>query len=592
MTQAEKLEALRNIMRAHKIDGLFVPRTDEFQGEYVPASAERLFWATGFSGSWGTALIGQTRAALIVDGRYTVQAAKETKGTGINLLPPDNDKLAVFLARFKKGSILAFDPWVTSVAEARRLHKLVAEAGHKLIANRQNLVDAAWPNRPAPPAEPIYNHPKKFAGFDAKHKLALIAETLKNKNCNCVFLTDPHSVAWALNIRGSDVSHTPIALLRAMVFKNATARLFIEKSRVLRPIAGHITLEHPDQFETSLRQLGQKKQTVMIDAGVCPEAVRAILAKAKATIIEHQDPCVLPRARKNLTEQNGARKAQIRDGAALANYLAWLDEHARTGSLTEIAAQAKLEVFRRATGQLEDLSFGSISASGPNAALPHYHAIGKTGRTLKRNEIYLIDSGGQYRDGTTDVTRTIIIGEATAAMKSHNTLVLKGMIAVSSARFPAGTTGIQLDALARAALWQHGFDFDHGTGHGVGSYLSVHEGPARISKAGHVVLEPGMILSNEPGYYLKGKYGIRIENLLLVKPPEKRKGGDRAMLSFETLTFAPIDKHLIDEELLTKAEIHWLDSYHAEVHHKIGALVNDDTRPWLAAACASFTRRS
>jgi Xaa-Pro aminopeptidase len=353
-----------------------------------------------------------------------------------------------------------------------------------------------------------------------------------------------------------------------------------------------VKLLHPDQFEASLAQLAKTKQKAMIDPALCPEAIRVMLYNAKVETVEDHDPCLLPRARKNSVEQNGARRAHLRDGAALANYLAWLDVAAASGGITEIAAQNKLEGFRRETGKLQDLSFGSISASGPNAALPHYHAVGKTGRRLRMNEIYLIDSGGQYRDGTTDVTRTVINGEATLEMKRHNTLVLKGMIAVSIARFPAGTTGVQLDAMARAALWQNGCDYDHGTGHGVGSFLSVHEGPARISKAGTVALEPGMILSNEPGYYLKGKYGIRIENLLRVKPSAKPKGGDRAMLSFETLTFAPIDKRLIDEELLTKTEIHWLDEYHAEVLRKIGSLVNEDVRPWLEASCAPLTRRS
>ncbi len=592
---SQRLTELRKLMRSNGIDGLFVPRTDEFQGEYVPASAERLQWVTGFSGSWGMALIGQKRAALIVDGRYTVQAAKETKGTSIERLPPDNAKLTIFLSGFKRGATLAFDPWVTSIAEARRLQTLVEAARHKLLPSKANLIDQVWHDRPAPPLAPIYAHPVSMSGLATEKKLALISETLRSKGCDCVVLTDPHAVAWALNIRGSDISHTPIALLRGLVYKNGTARLFIDKSRCPRAVwdglGKKVRLAGPDDLEQTLIQLGKTKQKILVDPSFCPEAIRVILSKAKVQIVEDQDPCVLPRACKNKTEQNGARRAHIRDGAALANYLAWLDKTAPAGALTEIAAQNQLQHFRRATGKLEDLSFGSISAAGPNAALPHYQAKGKTGRTLRRNEIYLIDSGGQYRDGTTDVTRTVIIGEASADMKRHNTLVLKGMIAVSMARFPTGTTGIQLDALARAALWRHGFDFDHGTGHGVGSYLSVHEGPARISKAGHVALQPGMILSNEPAYYRQGKYGIRIENLLLVKPQAKPKDGDRPMLSFETLTFAPIDKRLIEQDLLTKAEVHWLDSYHAEVLRKIGSIVNEDTRPWLEDACAPLKRR-
>jgi Xaa-Pro aminopeptidase len=592
----ERLSALRDEMRRRKYDGLFVPRTDEFQGEYVPTSAERLSWLTGFSGSWGMAVIGQKRAALIVDGRYTIQAAKETKALPIELLSPEPERLASFLAGFKKGAILAFDPWVTSVAEARRLNTLVSAARLKLVPANANLVDAVWTDRPAAPSAAVYHHPKTYAGQSSIDKLALIAQLLKAKRCDGVVLTDPHSVAWALNIRGGDVAHTPLALLRALVFKNGTARLFVDRSRCSKAVTDafgkHVTCESAEALQSSLMALGKKKQTVLIDPGICPEAVRVMLQRAKVRIIEDQDPCVLPRACKNITEQNGARLAQVRDGAALSNFLAWLDLRATEGDLAEIPAAEKLESYRRATGKLEDLSFGSISASGPNAALPHYHAVGKTGRKLGINEIYLIDSGGQYRDGTTDVTRTVIIGTPTTDMKRHNTLVLKGMIAVSLARFPAGTTGIQLDSMARAALWQHGFDFDHGTGHGVGSFLSVHEGPARISKAGHVALQPGMIVSNEPGYYRKDHYGIRIENLLLVKPATKPKGGDRSMLSFETLTFAPIDAHLIEDDMLTKAEIHWLDQYHEEVLRKLGSLVNEETKPWLTQACAPLRGRS
>ena len=593
---AKRIATLRSLMKADKVDCLVVPRNDEYLGEYVPAAAERLLWLTGFSGSAGTALVGLKRAALIVDGRYTVQAAQETKGLSIDLLPPDTPKLEEFLAGFKRGMTLAFDAWNTSMAEARRLQKLADKTGLRLKALNVNLVDVAWTDRPAVPSDSIYLHPLIYSGLSTEKKLALLADTLTAKGCDCALLTDPHSVAWALNIRGSDVSHTPIALLRALVFKDGIARLFIDKRRcpdvVLKAFGKHVRVEHPDRLEFVFSHLKKKRQTVLVDPTLCPEAIRTVLHRLNVNIIEDQDPCILPRARKNRVEQNGARHAHIRDGAALSNYLAWLESAASSGSLTEIAAQNKLESFRRVTGKLKDLSFGSISASGPNAALPHYHAVGKMGRTLRRNEIYLIDSGGQYLEGTTDLTRTVIIGEASAITKRHNTLVLKGMIAVSMARFPAGTTGVQLDAMARAALWQNGYDFDHGTGHGVGSFLSVHEGPARISKAGTVALEPGMILSNEPGYYLKGKYGIRIENLLLVKPASTPKDGDRKMLSFETLTFAPIDKRLIDDTLLTKAEIHWLDEYHAEVFSKIGSFVNDDTRSWLVEACAPLTRRS
>ena len=590
---ATRLSALRKHLKAQKLDGVFVPRTDAFMGEYVPTSDERFRWITGFSGSAGFALIGLTQGALVVDGRYTLQAPKETKGTNLKVLSLEAAELSQFLSGFRNGSTLGFDPWVTSVAEARRLMKAVEAAGHKLVATSGNMVDAVWADRPTPPANPVVVHPLRLAGQAVDEKLALLAKVLRDKNCGAVVLTDAHSVAWAFNIRGSDIGHTPLALLRAIIFKDGTAQVFVEKSRC--PAGGlgkGVKLVAPSQFTATLSGLAKKHWPVMIEAAQCPEAIRAILAKAKIAIVEDVDPCSFPRARKNAAEQAGSRRAHVRDGAAVANFLAWLDGAAADGSLTEVAAQVKLHDFRKATGKLKDLSFGTISAAGANAALPHYHSVGKTGARLKRDQIYLIDSGGQYEDGTTDITRTLIIGSPNAEMKRHNTLVLKGMIAVSMARFPAGTVGVQIDALARAALWRDGFDFDHGTGHGVGSYLSVHEGPARISKAGHVALEPGMILSNEPGYYKPGRYGIRIENLLLVTPPAKIKGGERAMLGFETLSFAPIDKRLIDESLLTKAEKHWLDEYHAEVLRKIGGGVLPETKPWLELACAPLTKRA
>jgi len=328
---------------------------------------------------------------------------------------------------------------------------------------------------------------------------------------------------------------------------------------------------------------------VSIDPQSCPHAIVQTLAKSGATIREASDLCILPRAMKNKTELNGARKAHKRDGAALCNFLSWLATHTQTSKLTERQAQDKLTEYRNSTGKLVDQSFGTISASGPNAALPHYHVTGKSGRTLQHNQIFLIDSGGQYRDGTTDITRTVIIGNATQDMREKFTLVLKGMIAVSTARFPEGTTGAQIDTLARAALWQHGLDFDHGTGHGVGSFLSVHEGPARISKAGNVALRPGMILSNEPGYYRPGHFGIRIENLLIVQNPRKRHGQERPMLSFETLSYVPIDKNLIDSKLLTRAELQWLDAYHAKAFQMHADSVEPAAQAWLESACQKLT---
>jgi Xaa-Pro aminopeptidase len=590
-----RVALLQSTIRKARIAGLFVPRSDEFLGEYVPSSAERLNWISGFSGSWGTALLSLKKAALIVDGRYTIQAAKESPD--FELLSPENGALQIFFKKnFRKSSAIGFDPWTTSIAEARRLRKLLNHLELKFFATPSNLVDSIWQDRPASPATPIYLHPLSVAGNSHTMKLKAVTKHLIEQGLDATILTDPHSVAWALNIRGNDIGHTPLALVRAIVYRTSKVDLFIDSSRctpqLLKVLGNDIRCQNPGDFRTILSKLAKAKSKISVDANTCPEAIRLTFEFSKQKLVEEQDPCVMPRAVKNRLEQNGARKAHIRDGAALSNFLCWLEKTAVLGGLTERAAEKELTLFRMATGKLKDLSFGTISASGPNAALPHYHATGRHGRTLKKDEIYLIDSGGQYQDGTTDVTRTVINGSPPAKMKTHFTLVLKGMIAVSKARFPPGTTGVQIDTMARAALWQHGFDFDHGTGHGVGSYLSVHEGPARISKAGHVPLLPGMILSNEPGYYLKGKYGIRIENLLLVTPATKPKGGDRPMLSFETLTFAPIDKKLVDESLMTRSEIQWLDNYHAKVLRKLSTRVSEATRPWLEAACAPLTRHT
>ena len=594
----QRQQSVRQRLARQNLFGFIVPRSDEFLGEYVPESAERLRWLTGFTGSWGTAIITRSKAALIVDGRYTIQAAQQTQGQGIELLAPGDADAAKFLGKvLGKKRRLGFDPWLFSIAEARRWENLASGLGIQLEAINQNPVDELWQDRPTFVKNPVNAHSLSYAGVSAREKLKAISAHLKSRTCEAVVLADPHSVAWALNLRGSDISHTPVALLRAVIRSNGKALLFVDKYRLnseaAESLSGIASLLPPEQFAVELKKLNKGgSNRIMVDPANCPEAIRQMLVQSKSQVVEAPDPCLVPRARKNTTEQSGARLAHVRDGSALTNFLHWINSESLRGKLTEKSAQDKLKAFRLATGKLVDLSFGSISAAGPNAALPHYHVAQGEGRRLRKNEIYLIDSGGQYNDGTTDVTRTLVLGSPTADMCRHFTLVLKGLIAVSVARFPEGTTGVQIDALARAALWQHGFDFDHGTGHGVGSFLSVHEGPARISKAGNTALEPGMIVSNEPGYYAPGKYGIRIENLLLVKPPRVPKGGNRKMLSFETLTFAPIDKHLISEDLLTRSEIQWLDTYHQAVWRKIGKHVNADVRNWLQESCAPLNRKT
>lgn len=587
----QRLADLRQQMMKHKLNGIIIPRNDEFQGEDVPDHAERLRWITGFTGSWGTAIVLAKSATLFVDGRYTIQSRQQVDGKlfafeDLMAKPPS----AWLSEKLRKGDRIGFDPWLHTVADAEKLKAVCKATGAVLVPVPGNLIDACWKDQPAPPASEIVEHPFKYSGCTTADKLKSLASVLKAKQADVLFLADPASVAWALNIRASDLPHMPVALAYALVHASGKAELFASParaaSRVRKVFGSRIRLVEPSAMADVLRAVGKRKAAVLLDPARVPQAIASLLEMSGARIVEGQDPCVLPKAQKNKTEQNGARTAHIRDGAALCNFLCWVDRHAPAGRMTEFEAETKLLAFRQATGQLAGLSFRSISASGPNAALPHYHVEGTRGRTIRNNEIYLIDSGGQYRDGTTDVTRTIIIGKPTAEMKDRFTRVLKGMIAISVARFPHGTMGAHIDALARNALWQGGFDFDHGTGHGVGSFLSVHEGPASISKRGSVAIAPGMMLSNEPGYYKVKHYGIRTENLLLVTGPEKGKGADRAMLGFETLTFAPIDRRLIDTHMLTRSELQWLDGYHHQVLKKLLRLVDRTTKPWLKAACA------
>ena len=590
----QRLATLRQLIAKHKLAAFIVPRNDEFQGEEVPPHAERLKWLTGFSGSWGTAVVMAKSATLFVDGRYTVQSRQQVDGKLFGFEDLMTKPPSLWLSgKLKARDRVGFDPWLHTASNVRKLEAMCAEKKAVLVPVKRNLIDLCWSDQPTAPATAIIDHPIKYAGQSAADKLKLIAAVLKEKNVHAVVLADPASVAWALNIRGSDVPHMPVPLAFAIVHASGKAELFANPARASaqtrKAISQRITMRAPAEMAASLALLGQKKQSVLLDSAKVAHAVAMTLKNAGAKIIEGNDPCTLPKAQKNKTEQQGARNAQIRDGAALTNFLCWIDQHGPSGKLTEFQAEIKLHEFRRNTGLLVDLSFRSISASGPNAALPHYHVKGTRGRIIRNNEIYLIDSGGQYHDGTTDVTRTVIIGTPTAEMKDRFTRVLKGMIALSVARFPQGMTGAHIDALARNALWQGGFDFDHGTGHGVGSFLSVHEGPASISKRSHVAIAPGMILSNEPGYYKINLYGIRTENLLLVTPPEKIKGADRAMLGFETLTFAPIDRRLINGHMLTKTELQWLDQYHSQVLKNLLPLVDSATKPWLKKACASLT---
>jgi Xaa-Pro aminopeptidase len=590
-TTKAKLSTLRSAMKSQKLNGFIIPRQDEFQGEYVASYAERLKWLTGFAGSWGMAIVLANKAAIFVDGRYTIQVREQVD---LKQITPqhlvDEPPTKWLESNLKKNDRLGFDPWLTTASEAKRLAAACAKAGAKLVPVAKNLVDKIWDAQPARPVNPLAVQPTQFAGRSSADKLQDMAKALTKETADAAVLAEPSSVSWLLNIRGSDVPFTPVVLAYAIIHRKGKAELFVDSKRLPEDVKAHLKtsaiLKKPDELETSLKKLGAKKSTVLIDAGSAPEKIRAVLTSAGAIIKEGEDPCTMPKACKNKTELQGARSAQLRDGVALSRFLHWLSVEAPKGHLTEASAADRLSAFRKETGVLMDLSFSTISASGPNAAIPHYHVDPTNCRAISNNEIYLIDSGGQYQDGTTDVTRTVIIGQPTDEMRDRFTRVLKGMIGISTIAFPKGTSGSNIDVLARAALWKAGLDYDHGTGHGVGSYLSVHEGPARISKASHIPLQPGMILSNEPGFYKSGHYGIRIENLLIVKEPEEIQGGERKMLSFETLTFAPIDRNLINAKLLTREELIWLDHYHASVLKDVGTFMSGEAAAWMKQACA------
>ena len=589
---AARTAALRAELKKRKLTGFIIPRQDEFQGEYVAAYAERLRWLTGFAGSWGLAILTQKSGAIFVDGRYTIQVraqvdVKTYKPRHLVEEPP----AAWITANLKKGDRLGFDPWLITADQATTFSAACGSTGAKLVPVTSNPIDAIWHDQPARPSAAITTQPTQFAGRKAKEKLADIVKTLGT--AAAVVLTQPDSVAWLLNLRGFDVPYTPVVPAYAIVHRKAKAELFIDAKKVPEDVRAHLksiaTLRQPARIIDSLKSLGARKAVVQLDKGSAPDAIRAALSRAGAVIVTAADPCVLPKARKNKTEQQGARAAQLRDGVAMSRFLCWLESAGPEGGLHEMAVADKLEQFRNGTGVLMDLSFDSIAAAGPNAAIPHYHVSAETSRALGMNEIFLIDSGGQYQDGTTDITRTTVIGQPTDEMKDRFTRVLKGMINLSRIRFPKGTCGSQLDVLARGSLWTAGLDFDHGTGHGVGSYLSVHEGPARINKSDRVALEPGMILSNEPGFYKQGEYGIRIENLVMVYQAKAVPGGDRPMLGFETLTLCPIERRLIDTRLMIRDELAWLNAYHTRVLKEVGDFLSGAELDWLKKACAPLS---
>jgi Xaa-Pro aminopeptidase len=579
---------LREELARRGLDGFIVPRADEHQGEYVPPCGQRLAWLTGFTGSAGLAIVLRDRAALFVDGRYTLQAAAQAD-TGLfeicHLI--DEPPPRWLAAALKPGMVLAYDPWLHTPHEVERLRAAAEKAGAMLRPLTDNPLDRVWSERPAAPVAPVVAHPEPFAGESAASKRIRIGRVLQEEDVAAVVLTMPESIAWLLNIRGADVPHTPLPLSFAVLHQDGAVMLFIDRRKLVpgldRHLGNAVTVLPPEQLGPALDKLAAAGGRIQVDPAGAAAWVFDRLEAAGAKIHRAADPCLLPKACKNSIELDGTRAAHCRDGAALSRFLAWLAREAPRGGLSEIAASDRLEAFRREGEHFRDLSFPTISGAGSNGAIVHYRATPETEKRLEPGTLYLLDSGAQYLDGTTDVTRTVAIGEPTEEMRDRFTRVLKGHIALALARFPKGTTGTQLDGFARRALWQRGLDYDHGTGHGVGSYLGVHEGPQRISKAASTQpLLPGMIVSNEPGYYKTGAYGIRIENLVLVQPADG--SAEREMLGFETLTLAPIDRNLIDSSLLEEEEIAWLDRYHARVRETLTPLVDADTARWLVEA--------
>ncbi len=575
-----RLKALRAEMAARGFDAFLVPRADAHQGEYVAPRDARLEWLTGFSGSAGFCVVLPALAGVFVDGRYRVQVCAEVAGEFTPVHWPEV-QLADWLQEQLSGGVVAYDPWLHTVSEVAGLREKLSDF---TLTPTDNLVDAIWPDQPVPPDAPFTAHPLEQAGESHADKRARLADAMAE---DAVVLTLSDSIAWLLNIRGTDIDRNPVPQAFAILDKTGKVSLFCGEGKAT-DVADHLGEDiRIREIGAFLNDLQDLTGTVLVDAKSCPDIVATTLRKAGCDIVKGKDPCILPKACKNPTEIAGAKAAHERDAVAMVRFLTWLDAKAPLGGLTEIDVVKALEDFRRQTNALRDISFETICGAGPNGAIVHYRVSEKTNRPVTQGDLLLVDSGGQYVDGTTDITRTMAIGAPTAEHRACYTRVLQGMIAISRIRFPKGVGGQHLDALARAPLWLAGQDYDHGTGHGVGSYLSVHEGPQGISRRAEVALQTGMILSNEPGYYREGAFGIRIENLIVVVDAPALSGGDdREMLSFDTLTYVPFDRRLIDTDLLTQAERDWIDRYHADTLALLAPRLDTGTSNWLTAACA------
>ena len=584
------LPMIRRAMAEQGLDGFLVPHEDEHQNEYLPEANDRLAWATGFTGSAGAAVILKDRAAVFVDGRYTLQVRDQVDPALFEVRDLVDGGVPAYLeSAASHGQKIGFDPRLHSPEALDRLRAAAARAGAELTPVEANPLDQAWgAARPPQPRAPVVPHPLDYSGEDSASKRARVGQSLAEAGADATVITAPASIAWLFNIRGGDVIRSPLPLAQAVLDADGTARLFLDPAKVTQDLpawlGNQVTLEPSEALPAALAALAGRR--VLVDPGQSSAWYTDILQAGGASVVRGLDPCALPRACKNRVEIEGARTAHVRDGAALVRFLHWLDTEAQVTLPDEMEVVARLEAFREATGAMKDLSFDTIAGAGSNGAIVHYHPTRRQNRRTEPGSLLLVDSGAQYLDGTTDVTRTVAIGEPSAEMRERYTLVLKGHLALGRVKFPPGTPGPMLDVLARAPLWAAGLDYDHGTGHGVGSYLGVHEGPQRIAKVNNnVALRPGMIVSNEPGYYKQGAYGIRIENLQYVTEPEAIDGGERPMLGFEFLTLAPYERRLIDEILLTDEEREQVNAYHARVLAEIGPLVEPEVRAWLETAC-------
>ena len=589
---APRLERLRAELVAAGLDGFLVPRADAHQGEYVPARDARLQWLTGFTGSAGFCIVLPEVAGVFIDGRYRVQVKTEVDLDHFTPVAwPETQAGAWIRANLAKGKI-GFDPWLHTADEISKLESSLEGSGISLCETR-NFVDAIWSDQPQPPQGPAFAQPDHLCGRSGAEKRADLAATLRASGQHAAVLTLPDSLCWLANIRGADVPRNPVVNAFAVLHHDARLDIFAHAAKFgpdLREALGAaVTIRAPEEFGPALQALSGP---VRVDRTSAPLAVSRMLEEAGIAVVWGEDPCRLPKARKTEAEIEAARAAHLRDGVAMVEFLCWLDRTAPEGGLTEIAAVEALEGFRRATNQLHDISFDTICGAGAHGAIIHYRVTRATDRPVRPGELLLIDSGGQYVDGTTDITRTVAVGGAEGAVGEEEracyTRVLQGMIAISRARWPKGLAGRDLDPLARAALWMAGQDYDHGTGHGVGAFLSVHEGPQRLSRVSDVPLEPGMILSNEPGYYREGAFGIRIENLVVVQDAPALPGGDahRKQLCFETLTHVPLDRRLIVTAMLSPGERAWIDAYHARTAALLGDHLSEAARDWLIRATA------